>query len=160
MIRTPVFAAALTFLFATTAAAQDAESTESEVTVEETESGHAGCKGQCKGHGEGHGHGHGEAMRSMMEEMDAMDARVDTLLAAVHDAGKKEREDAIVALLDELVAQRTAARARHQQMRHMMMGGGEGKKHECKGEGKKHECKGDCKGDCEHHQGDAEETSE
>ncbi len=78
-------------------------------------------------------------MAAIKAELAAMDERAAELMAAVHAAPKPKRMDAMVALLDELVAQRHQGRAKMAEMHRLKMehmGAHHGGKKGCKKTGK------------------------
>ncbi len=60
--------------------------------------------------------------QKMMAEMESMDAKLDSLVAAMNAATGDNKVDAIAAVLEELVGQRKVMR---EKMQHMIQGMGE-----------------------------------
>ena len=64
------------------------------------------------------------AMEEHKKEMEAMEARLAGLVAAMHSAGKKDKQAAMEAVIDDLVAQHAKMNEKHAMMRGMMGGPG------------------------------------
>lgn len=60
-------------------------------------------------------------MEAKKAEMAALDTRVAEMMQAVHDAPRRDRQDAMIALLAEMTAQRPKMRAMQSEMHQMRM---------------------------------------